>query len=365
MTCVVCEKDLPPDARFCLQCGVQVSDIRLDTEDQQAHDLTQFLRTAMQEMQNDYNRNYRRARTDPGTAGDEGEEGWANLLRHWLPGAYTVKTKGQIMTTQGDVGPQMDVIVLKPSYPKGLLDDARHVYLASGVAAAFECKRTLNPEYIRDAVRTAATLSQRLTQASSSPTNSYRPGVRLGTPYKELQSEIIFGLLANSHIWQRPDSNPKDNIARNIVDFSNEISATPRDQIDLVCVANVGTWWTYKIPWIGVSTIGESGFEYAQTGFDYQRDYAQPGYPPVGIMLTALMHKMAWEDASLRSLVGYFENVTYLVGTAGSANEIDTTKQWKIDIYSEIVQEGIRAGYTAAQSIFEYNPWDEWRSTIR
>lgn len=53
---------------------------------------------ATQEMESEYYRIQKRTREDPGTAGDQGEENWAELLRHWLPQGYHVRTKGRILS---------------------------------------------------------------------------------------------------------------------------------------------------------------------------------------------------------------------------------------------------------------------------
>jgi hypothetical protein len=68
-----------------------------------------------------------------------------------------------------------------PSYPSILLD--KKLYLAGGVAAAFECKTTLKAEHVNKAVETSASLRKNLPK-------------REGSPYRELNSTIIYGLLA-------------------------------------------------------------------------------------------------------------------------------------------------------------------------
>ena len=129
----------------------------------------------------------KRATEDPGTAGDQGEENWATLLRNWLPTYFHIVTKGRILCENGYASPQTDVLVLHPSYPKVLLD--KKLYLAGGVAAAFECKTTLKASHVKEAVETAANIRKNLPK-------------REGTPYKELNSNIIYGLLAHSHSWK-------------------------------------------------------------------------------------------------------------------------------------------------------------------
>ena len=105
-------------------------------------DLVEFFRQNSIEMMADYERIRNRSHEDPGTAGDQGEENWAELLRDWLSPAYQIVTKGRILGATGIASPQIDVIVLKAVYPKRLL--SKKLFLADGVAAAFECKNTLS-----------------------------------------------------------------------------------------------------------------------------------------------------------------------------------------------------------------------------
>ena len=47
-------------------------------------DLYEFMRQLSDEMAAEYRRIQMRATEDPGTAGDQGEENWAELLRGWI-----------------------------------------------------------------------------------------------------------------------------------------------------------------------------------------------------------------------------------------------------------------------------------------
>jgi hypothetical protein len=127
-------------------------------------------------MGSEYERIRSRSSEDPGTAGDEGEENWASLLREWLPGQYSVVTKGRLLSTTGEMSPQLDVVVLKPAYPPKLRE--LKTYLADGVAAAFECKLTLRSEHIAQATKTAALLPSLFQDRKGSPMPSCtRPSV--------------------------------------------------------------------------------------------------------------------------------------------------------------------------------------------
>ena len=110
---------------------------------EKTHDLHDFMRQLQDRMAANYKQIQKRASEDPGTAGDQGEKNWANLLRGWLPRTYEVVTKGRILGQDGRASPQVDVLVLKSIYPKQLIEEGEKMYLAAGVAAAFECKTTL------------------------------------------------------------------------------------------------------------------------------------------------------------------------------------------------------------------------------
>jgi hypothetical protein len=125
-----------------------------DAEDPALHELEEFLRQDQAELAAEYQRIFARSTEDPGTAGDQGEENWAALLRGWLPAGYHVVTKGRILFTDRSTSPQVDVVVLRPGYPERLV--SKKLYLSSGVLAAFECKNTVKAEHITTAAATAA-----------------------------------------------------------------------------------------------------------------------------------------------------------------------------------------------------------------
>ena len=144
-----------------------------------AHDLENLVRQATATMAAEYERMSRLAKDDPGTAGDQGEENWAELLRQWLPAIFPVRTKGRIVFPSGQTSGQVDVVILSPYYPQGLLSNK--LFIAGGVLAAFECKRTLKREHIRKAVQAKVKLGG------------------LIRSNRQVSRPIIFGVLAHSH----------------------------------------------------------------------------------------------------------------------------------------------------------------------
>jgi len=202
------------------------------TSSGQPHEMHNFMTAAQRRMQEAYERIQQRAKEDPGTAGDQGEENWAEFLRVWLPPYFQVVTKGRILSPSGIASSQVDVLVLVPSYPKGLLSEK--LYLAAGVAAAFECKTTLKADHIQSAMQTCAEIQRAMPQ-------------RNGTPYNELNSSFVFGLLAHSHSWKAENSKPVENIGNTLFEANGRIVKHPREAMDFLCVADLGTWSMTKI----------------------------------------------------------------------------------------------------------------------
>lgn len=127
------------------------------SKDVPKHDLSEYLEEINLSLVQDYKQIQKRVIEDPGTAGDQVEETWAGVLRHWLPSHYHVVTKGRIIGADGGASPQLDVIVLWPNYPPFLLK--KKLFMASGVAAAFECKLTMRKRQLRKLFETAVILS--------------------------------------------------------------------------------------------------------------------------------------------------------------------------------------------------------------
>lgn len=318
-------------------------------QDNNIHDLVDFMRQVSDEMASEYDRIRRRTSEDPGTAGDQGEENWASLLRDWLPSTYSVVTKGRIIGEDGRISPQIDVIVLKDIYPKKLLD--KKLYLASGVAAAFECKTTLRPQHIKKAVATGVKVKRLFPS-------------RTGTLYRELHTPILYGLLAHSHDWKNPDSRAKDNVTGRLLASDQLYVSHPRESLDLLCVADLGTWASTKLAFLppdAVSRMRQLGYD-TPSGPKYAKGIAwtsyfshameavnqQESFTPIGCLIAYLSKKLAWENPSLRQLSEYYPKT----GIEGSGS--GSVRFWApVSIYSEGVYAQLPARLSAGN-------WKEW-----
>ena len=320
------------------QTEIPVEEIlRGNTSDHVPHDLYSLMRQVDNKMADEYDRIQRRARQDPGTAGDQGEENWCELLQGWLPSTYTVVTKGRIISQNGGTSPQVDIIVLKDVYPKELV--TTKLYLAAGVAAAFECKTTLKSAHIEKAMRTCVEIK-----------NLYPE--REGTPYKELHAPIVYGLLAHSHSWKGNDSRPLETINQKLRQFDESYVSHPRLGLDCLCVADLGTWILAKFPFIGRRLHSELKESFAMSLYarhSGSRDCQSEHFSPIGVLIAKLSQRLAWEVPALRDLADYYAAVK-IAGNATGDGRLWCPRS----IYSQRVLNGGEARIVWDQV------WDEW-----
>jgi hypothetical protein len=310
-----------------------------------SNDLFDFLKAQTAAIAAEYERIRKRAAEDPGTAGDQGEENWATLLREWLPPSFQIVTKGRILGIDGVASPQVDVVILSPAYPTFLLD--KKLYLAAGVLAAFECKITLTASHIRDAVQNSV-LIKSLGQKEEA------------TPYKELHSPILYGLLAHSHSWKGEDSRPNDNVNNSLNQSDLQFVRHPRETLDLICVADLATWVVMKVTFFGPSfspwspemanTYGPRGSattSYLRSAIGGPRQ--TPDFTPIGAMLGALTNQLAWGTPMLRNLADYYRMANMLGSGEGAM------RFWNSSIYSDAIRGRVEAGQLTSGA-----RWDEW-----
>ena len=196
--------------------------------------------------------------------------------------------------------------MLRPGYPSKLLD--KKLYLTSGVAAAFECKLTLNAAHLAEATKTAAEIA-RITAP------------RQGTPYLELVSPIIYGVLAHSHGWSNGQV-ACEKINENFIVGTKANATHAREYLDLVCIAD--------------TCVLLKSIEFKRLG-DLPDDapdqllclvgsfFAWPTPPPVGSLLAYLLIRLGWEDPQVRPFAEYFRLARMLRRGAGGTVNLDPT----------------------------------------
>ena len=337
------------------------------------HDLYDFMQQISRDMADDYKRICRQANETSETTGYQGEKNWEKLLREWLPHTYKVVTNGKIISQDGCLSPPVDVLVLKDIYPEKLLD--KELYLAAGVAAAFDCKITLEEEHIEKAVKTSAKIKSLYPE-------------REGTPYKELHTPIVYGLLAHSHSWTDEKSTPVVDIEQKLLESDKRHVSHPRECLDLLCVADLATWISCKMTFIGPGTDPNynsfplSVYEpkgaalNSYIGYTTSRDGRvkhsdsilprivtgsgpppPPGsqvehFTPVGALISKLARRLAWEHPALRDLADYYQ------GTNIDGIGEGEFRSWASSIYSKKVRRRVVNGNLTSG---KEASWDEWR----
>ncbi|MEU0925673.1 DUF6602 domain-containing protein [Streptomyces malaysiensis] len=262
------------------------------------HDIRDFMSEMTREISAEYQRLRERSKEDPGTAGGQGEETWARLLRSWLPAGYHVVTGGRIIDSKGETSPQVDVVVLDPSYPPGLL--RLKYYLAPAVVAAFECKLSVTSAHIAKSVRTAALLERMMTDE----------GRRAG--------EFLYGLLAHSHTWRSLKSKPARSITNALDNANADVVHLPGEFIDVLCVADLYTW-------VGECVlIDDDVIEYGHFGpisgvFD---DASPDTGDPVARMIAHILGRIGRNVNGIDQIAGYLHRI----GAYGEG--VGKTRNW-------------------------------------
>lgn len=150
----------------------------------------------------------------------------------WLPRTLHVAFGGAITSPDGnDISPQIYILIMNDTYPMEMIE--KDLFLIDGVLAAFECKATLRSADIAKAVKTSSMLKQWCQNRS-------------GNPYAELYSPVTYGLLAHGHCWTKEKSRPEQNVINRLMREDRQTVNHPRESLDLICVANLGTWANWK-----------------------------------------------------------------------------------------------------------------------
>lgn len=229
----------------------------------------------------------------------------------------------------------MDVIVLSPDYPKSLLNCKE--YLSGGVVAAFECKTTLRRKHIGEFIEHSKKIEKLAINEN-------------GTPRKDLQSKIYYGLLAHSHEWKKENSNPKENIEKAIWEYDEKYVTHPREIPDIICVADLGVWKSQKM--IVPNYDNGKGLKgnYVMSGY-IASDNKEEFFTSVGSCVFDLLQNIAWQYPSVRDIVTYMRKLN--ISGSGSGY----SRPWEWSILSEETQENI---YRLKNGGF----WNEWGMVI-
>ena len=290
-------------------------------------------------MRSEYERIFRRAKEDPGTAGDEGESNWASLLSDWLPADIHVATKGRILAADGSASPQVDVVLLAGDYPRKLRE--KKLYLAGGVLAAFECKNTLRKAHLPKLFANARKISElRLPKK--------------GNFYGEGLSPISYGLLSHSHEW------PPDVASKAIDAEVMRLHAAAEHPRHLPCLISISDLQTWQIHFSPLSPLAPEVSEVQQkikeagagkwsyfAASRYMRwipfpfNFAPGQGPemtkerpnPIGEMILYLLRHLAHKDFDRSGMAAYYQKA----GLSGGLTSIDAHYWDPTEVYSELI----------------------------
>lgn len=319
------------------------------TKRQQRHDMYDFMVEVSHQMKQEYGRIFNRATEDPGTAGDEGEDNWAEFLRKWLPATYHVVTKGRILGSDGTASPQVDVLILNPNYPEALRN--KKLYFAGGVIAAFECKLTLRKRHIDKIITTAKYIKS----IENRSTENH---------YTMHNSRMIYGVLAHSHEWKTKtirDTNFQ------IMQYINKKLVTQNVQLiqspDIFCISDTTSYIFRKSLRFGQDEDTSTKDFLLKNNIDVAISY---GYSMhwvneddndfngaiLGSLITNLTRKMAYYDPSIRKIAEYYQD-TLIEGVYIQEENIDLT---------DINLEDFLDDYEASGG--KDNQWNPWGKSL-
>ncbi|MEU2687738.1 DUF6602 domain-containing protein [Streptomyces hygroscopicus] len=287
-----------------------------------------WLRTVEQDIQEEYARLHQEARSDPQKAGHGGEGTWARILRDWLPPNYEVATRKYIIPEEGTETFETDLIVFRPNYPQALR--IREEVLASGVAAAFSVKLTLNKDGIRDGFERAATIRRGIKK-------------RLGTPREEITAPFPVGLIAHSHTWKHPGPTTDIRVQSICMDMDMKYATHPRESLDILCIADLGVWRTSRMPFIPQQAVQHLDADRApkyHPGAGLTSIMKMDSKSPtVAVFVAALYERLALTDPTLQPLADGFN----ALGDSGSGGGMP--RFWALeDVFSEKVQSALSHG---------------------
>lgn len=269
-------------------------------------------------------KSYEREQEMARTAGRTQETGhvveslWQGVLTDWLPPQYEVEKRKYILLENEDgsaLPKETDLVVFHPHYPEKLR--TKSYVLASGVAAAFSVRRTVGRQDIKDAYEEGIALRRGMQIRDVREQKDY------------LVPPMFFGLLGESHDWKAPSSTPKENIKSITTEFDKELVNSPREGLDLLCVADLGAWSRTSMvlterflrespqvaPLLGVFA-GTSGNE-AIVVSGLRHDYNQQRLSPLTNFIGALWGKLAINDPTLKPLADGLR-ITKTTDTLGS-----------------------------------------------
>ncbi|MHA7277892.1 DUF6602 domain-containing protein [Arthrobacter sp. Hz1] len=243
-----------------------------------------------QEIAHDYDDAQLTHKEDIQRSGHEGESTWVDLLSKWLPQQYGVGLRKYIIGSDETIKPfETDLVVFEPAYPQHLRYRAK--VHAGGIAAAFSVKLTARKRHFKE----IANWSRSLSKLSS---------VDITTVEGQLISGIPTGFLAHSHDL---GTEPVDNLATGFEKMADS-AVHPRDLVDIVCVASIGTLTCSRASYIPQSQYAPGTSDYVMSSYIRMNDEQE--YGAVAHFIVSLYAMLGRSDPSMRKFAKELAQVT-------------------------------------------------------
>lgn len=278
-----------------------------------------LIRSAAEQIENDYNRARANARNgDPQRAGHESEAVWHSFIPKWFP-------IGDVVTRKYLVGPngstnEVDLVLLKPDYPKDLRNESS--ILVSGVAAAFSCKLTLKKPDLAEALA-----QKQLINRIAGEGGSTWPAVMTGP--------VPFGLLAQSTTLSPGAPHFSDYLAHLYYEVAHAQNSPlvnrPQEELDALLIADRGFWnTTYSSLIPRVDKEGTLVHKPMTAFMAHGQGDNHPGYPLVQFLIW-LSTRCGNNNTSLSALSSVF----------GPPKAEGLMHFWELSIFPEHIQNNL------------------------
>lgn len=156
-----------------------------------------------------------------------------------------------------------------------------------------------------------------------------------------------FGVLAHSHTWKAPGSQPVKNVKDAMWALDEKVAAIPRELLDMICVADLGTWRRLFLPYLGphltASHPQATELQRAEgmavtalvdsAGYEREDGHQLAPPPAAAVFLTGLLQRLGHVDPTLAPLARALE----ITGTPGEGSGLQRT--WGLgQVYSDDVR---------------------------
>jgi len=254
------------------------------------------------------------SKADPALAGTQAENDWIKLLEEWLP-TFKFKKNCRISLKNGQDSKEVDIAILKPETPNTVVSGA--FIPQEYVVAVFEVKLTLNRSHFQKIITQCSHIKSSL-------------GDETGNLYCELNSQIIYGILAHSCDLK---SNEKVKIIREEFDKYSTNLESPKLLPDIVLIADSLSCEVTKT--VSPNNIDVS-LKYSSNAGVFGNKHPASNF--IGFFFYCLFFRLKKQGNNIEvSIFEYFELPEII--SLGFINNV-----WTLDIFSQVVIKEIEAG---------------------